>query len=417
MKLGDRNITTSSEANHDLADTPFVLVPTGHSDVSINSGKHECSSFMLIIVHSFLTFFDKIYNVDARRYWFVILVALSLVILVLPAPVLYYRSRRWLVRHLARLALAFIYPVTFADFFIGDMFCSLAYSMGNIEVFFCLYARSFQEPTKCSSSNSRILGFFNALPAIWRALQCLRRYNDSKAWMPHIPNFGKYCATCLMYATLSLFRTNENITTEAIFITCAIVNSIYTIFWDIKLDWSLGNMSAGGLREDLTFRKQPWIYWVAMIEDAILRFNWIMYVVSWKWPQHSSAISFFVALSEVIRRGIWIVFRVENEHWGNVRLTQAYRDPPLPFKVALEMQPDEPTVASGTGADMERVISRTQTMPMTGLRNRNPTGTLNRTVSARSVLDDAHMFDYQRSDSFQSDSSTSEEDEDEDRDR
>ena len=213
---------------------------------------------------------------------------------------------------------------------------------------------------------------------------------------------------------LSTYRVYENDVTQALFITCATINSIYCIFWDIKIDWSLGSVSSGFLREDLAFKEHKWMYWVAMVEDVLLRCNWIAYVVFSKYPQHSSAISFFVALSEVFRRGVWMIFRVENEHWGNVRLTQAYRDPPLPFKVALELEEDPAGVA--TGADMEQVMSRTQEMPMNGLRNRGDAArTLNRTKSNRSVLNDAHMQDYQRTDSVRSgDSSTSEDDEEED---
>lgn len=228
--------------------------------------------------------------------------------------------------------------------------------------------------------------------------------------MPHIPNFGKYCATCAAYATLSIYRIYKNDISEALYITCAVVNTIYCVFWDIKLDWSLGNTSCGFLREDLTFEDHKWIYWVAMVEDVLLRCNWVAYVASSRYPQHSSAISFFVALSEVVRRGVWMVFRVENEHWGNVRLTQAYRDPPLPFKVALELEEQDAAVA--TGADMERVDTRTHNVPLSGLRQRREA--MNRTKSSRSVLDNAHMQDYVRSDSTPGDSSSTSEEEDED---
>jgi xenotropic and polytropic retrovirus receptor 1 len=88
--------------------------------------------------------------------------------------------------------LAGIYPVEFRDFFLGDMFCSQTYAMGNIELFFCLYARGWRDPPQCNSGHSRLLGFFSALPGVWRAAQCLRRYGDTRNWYPHIANMGKY---------------------------------------------------------------------------------------------------------------------------------------------------------------------------------------------------------------------------------
>lgn len=51
-----------------------------------------------------------------------------------------------------------------------------------------------------------------------------------------------------------------------------------------------------------------------MLIDPIIRFNWIFYVIYANDMQHSNVVSFFVALSEACRRGVWIVFRVENEH-------------------------------------------------------------------------------------------------------
>lgn len=34
----------------------------------------------------------------------------------------------------------------------------------NIELFFCLYAHSWDEPQQCNSNHSRLLGFFACLP-------------------------------------------------------------------------------------------------------------------------------------------------------------------------------------------------------------------------------------------------------------
>ena len=83
------------------------------------------------------------------------------------------------------------------------------------------------------------------------------------------------------------------------------------------------------LRNDLVF--SPRYYYLAMVVDPILRFNWILYVIfAWE-LQHSSAVSVTVGLSEVLRRGMWAVFRIENEHCANVRLARATARKPLPF--------------------------------------------------------------------------------------
>ena len=106
------------------------------------------------------------------------------------------------------------------------------------------------------------------------------------------------------------------------------------------MDWSLCNYYAEHifLRNVLGF-KNPVIYYVAMILDPILRFNWIFYAIFRHDVQHSALLSFFVGFSEVCRRGIWSLFRVENEHCTNVGRFRASRDVPLPY----DLLPPEPS--------------------------------------------------------------------------
>lgn len=58
--------------------------------------------------------------------------------------------------------------------------------------------------------------------------------------------------------------------------------------------------------------------------------------------QHSSVVSFLISFSEVCRRGIWVLFRVENEHCTNVVRFRASREAKLPYKIASqETEPEE----------------------------------------------------------------------------
>ncbi len=66
-----------------------------------------------------------------------------------------------------------------------------------------------------------------------------------------------------------------------------------------------------------------------MALDPILRFNWIFYVIFTNNLQHSALLSFMVSLSEVLRRAMWTLFRVENEHCTNVGRFRASRDVPF----------------------------------------------------------------------------------------
>lgn len=191
-------------------------------------------------------------------YWPIILIGLAVCTLFLPAPFFYERSRRWFLYSNWRLLLAGIYPVEFRDFFLGDMYCSLTYAMGHLEMFPCLYARHWMEPAMCNSSHSRLLGFFSTLPGIWRALQCIRRYYDTRNVFPHLVNCGKYGFTILAGMGLSLFRIQRTTEMMALYIVFASINSIYCSIWDVIMDWS--KFAAFMLFIAITDALQVWVY-------------------------------------------------------------------------------------------------------------------------------------------------------------
>ncbi|KAK6333728.1 hypothetical protein TWF730_003911 [Orbilia blumenaviensis] len=290
---------------------------------------------VLLMWFSFSTFWGDGFD----RIWFpLIYVGLILVVLLNPFKVGYFHTRKWLLYTLYRLFWAGYYPVEFRDFWSGDIFCSLTYTMGNIPLFFCLWSVNWDTPGQCNSSHSRLLGFFTALPSIWRLLQCFRRYHDTRNAFPHLANAAKYGCGILYYMSLSMWRIdkgNDNI--KAVFILFAGINALYTSTWDLLMDWSLLNWYAPNklLRTELAFRR-PIAYYLAMIVDPIIRFSWIFYVIFANQVQHSALLSFMVSLAEVGRRFIWCFFRMENEHCANVNKFRAYKDDvPLPYNVPL----------------------------------------------------------------------------------
>jgi hypothetical protein len=98
------------------------------------------------------------------------------------------------------------------------------------------------------------------------------------------------------------------------------------------MDWSLCQPQAKKrfLRDVLAY-KRAWYYYLAMVLDVILRFNWVFYAIYTHDTQHSSIASFGISFAEVCRRGMWTLFRVENEHCANVSRFKASRDVPLPY--------------------------------------------------------------------------------------
>ncbi|KAK4157608.1 protein SYG1 [Chaetomidium leptoderma] len=287
---------------------------------------------------------------DMYLYYPVILVGISLVILFFPAPILHHKARRWFLYSHYRLLLSGLYPVEFRDFFLGDIWCSLTYAVCNIELFFCLYANRWNDPVQCNSSHSRLLGFFAALPPIWRALQCIRRYRDTRNVFPHLVNCGKYTMTILTALWLSLYRIGDSNTNLSFFIAFASINAVYCSIWDLFMDFSLLQAGANKkLLRNITAIRPVWIYYVIMVVDPILRFSWIFYAIFTHNTQHSTLVSFMVALAEVVRRGMWTLLRVENEHCANVAQYKAARDTPLPY-TQLEQFVQRPSLEAATAA-------------------------------------------------------------------
>lgn len=258
------------------------------------------------------------------------------VLLFFPFDVLFFESRKWMIVTVWRLVLSGFYPVEFRDFFLGDIFCSLTYTMGNISFFFCMYATHWagaidggDSPT-CGSSNSRLMGFFSTLPPIWRFLQCLRRYADSGDWFPHLANMAKYAVTMIYYMLLSIYRIDRSVQHRAVFILFAIINSLYSGFWDLFMDFSL-IQNKQLLRDDLIYPKG--FYYFAIVSDIILRFQWIFYALFSRQIQQSAVTSFCIAIAEIFRRFIWLLVRMENEHITNRHLYRASREIPLPYQL------------------------------------------------------------------------------------
>lgn len=100
------------------------------------------------------------------------------------------------------------------------------------------------------------------------------------------------------------------------------------------MDFSLLQTQARhrGLRDILAL-KSRWVYYTIMVVDPFLRFSWILYAIFTHNTQHSTVVSFVVALMEIFRRGIWALLRVENEHCANVAQYKASRDVPLPYRI------------------------------------------------------------------------------------
>jgi hypothetical protein len=200
---------------------------------------------------------------------------------------------------------------------------------------------------------------------------------------------GKYIFGVLYYATLSMYRIDLQTRFQASFITFALLNAVYTSVWDLIMDWSLGNPYAKNpmLREVLAFRR-VWVYYVAMVLDVVIRFNWIYYAIFIKNIQQSALLSFMVSFSEVCRRGVWSIFRVENEHCTNVLLAPLDGSPE-----DVQLQEQQQAALSTPFMSPGDVEHGTPSMSSMRARNRRPSVGISRVGT---IVASAHAQDFQR---------------------
>ena len=172
------------------------------------------------------------------------------------------------------------------------------------------------------------------------------------------------------------------------------------------MDWSLLQPHATKrYLRDVRGYKNPNYYYAAMILDPIFRFNWIFYAIYTHNLQHSTFVSFLVAFSEVTRRGVWVLFRVENEHCSNVARNKASRDVPLPYSFASDSEEDAERPQPITSAEAppnqgSPTLSRRRSRANTGLEEQESgTSSMRRRPMARTftkMVADAHTQDFEK---------------------
>lgn len=154
------------------------------------------------------------------------------------------------------------------------------------------------------------------------------------------------------------------------------------------------------LLRDILALKRRWPYYAIMVIDPILRFAWIFYAIFTHNAQHSTIVSFMVSLMEITRRGMWALFRVENEHCANVSQYKASRDVPLPYRI----EPLMDRASTESSPMLEDGDERHQEIPQsasTSTAVASTPGTLRRRPETGSrrfskILAEAHKQDFEK---------------------
>jgi hypothetical protein len=267
-----------------------------------------------------------------------------LMFLLFPHPRWFLGSARlWFLRTLFNIVVSPFSQVRFKDFWLADQLTSMSEFLFEVQFVFCIYPANFVSPVKAFCDKAQVIGVpvFNAWPFYARMMQCFRRYYDDRQ-KSHLVNAGKYGMS--LFVILFAFVHKAFIKTKApeydkaaliVYFTLNIMSTLYKFSWDILRDWGLfhfKDVKYMGLRKELRFYA-IW-YYLAVIVNFGLRFMWIVVFVVRMRTSMKLDIEWFLfltAFAEIARRGIWNIFRLENEHLNNCGKFRAVLEVPLPF--------------------------------------------------------------------------------------
>ncbi|KAJ4901203.1 Phosphate transporter PHO1-like protein 5 [Raphanus sativus] len=261
------------------------------------------------------------------------------IVLVLPFNIFYRSSRLFFLTSLFHCVAAPLYKVTLPDFLVADQLTSQVQAIRSVQFYICHYGWGDYKHrmNTCSDSDAynAFLFIVAAIPYVWRLLQCLRRLFEEKSseqGYNALKYFLTIVAVCVRTA-YSVVDEDHKFIWRMLAVIFSAIAAIFCTYWDLVLDWGLLNRTSKNrwLRDKLLIPQKK-VYFIAMILDILFRFAWLQTVLDFNLSfMHRQTMITVVASLEIIRRGIWNFFRLENEHVNNVGKYRAFKTVPLPF--------------------------------------------------------------------------------------
>ncbi|KAG6758036.1 hypothetical protein POTOM_038369 [Populus tomentosa] len=259
-----------------------------------------------------------------------------LIILLWPFNMFYRSSRFLLLTCIFHCIAAPLYKVTLPDFFLADQLTSQVQSLRSLEFYICYYGWGDYKHRRSNCKESPVFTTFSFIVAVipyWsRLLQCLRRLFEEKDPMQGY-NGLKYFLTIVAVCLRTAYSINKGDGWRAIAWVFSSVAAIIGTYWDLVFDWGLLQRHSKNrwLRDKLLVPHKS-VYFGAMVLNILLRFAWLETVLNFRLTSlNKETMITLVASLEIIRRGIWNFFRLENEHLNNVGKYRAFKSVPLPF--------------------------------------------------------------------------------------
>ncbi|XP_020596897.1 phosphate transporter PHO1-2-like [Phalaenopsis equestris] len=258
---------------------------------------------------------------------------------VCPFNIIYRSTRYSFLRVMRNIIFSPFYKVLMVDFFMADQLTSQIPLLRYLEFTSCYFIAvgfKIHPYDTCTNSKSyKLLAYIiSFLPYYYRAMQCARRYMEEGYDPNHLANAGKYISAMLAAAARWKYALDPTPMWLAIVVITSTLATFYQLYWDFVKDWGLLNLHSKNLflRDELVLRHKC-IYYFSLALNFVLRLAWVETVLRLNMGfLENRLVDFTLASLEIIRRGHWNFYRLENEHLNNVGKFRAVKVVPLPFR-------------------------------------------------------------------------------------
>ncbi|XP_059650851.1 phosphate transporter PHO1 [Cornus florida] len=259
-------------------------------------------------------------------------------LLICPFNICYRPTRYCFLRIIRNIICSPFYRVLMVDFFMADQLTSQIPLLRHIESAACYFVAGNIKTNRYETCKSgklyRELAYvISFAPYYWRAMQCARRWFD-ECDMNHLANLGKYVSAMVAAGARLTYARQPTQLWMVIVLVTSLVATVYQLYWDFVKDWGLFNPKSKNpwLRDELVLKNKS-IYYISIAFNFVLRVAWVETVMPFNIGAFESRLlDFSLASLEVIRRGHWNFYRLENEHLNNVGKFRAVKTVPLPFR-------------------------------------------------------------------------------------
>ncbi|KAK9719436.1 protein-ER retention protein [Basidiobolus ranarum] len=270
-----------------------------------------------------------------------------------PFNILYKKKRYSFLSSLIRVVYSPIRSEpSFGDIILADILTSFAKVIVGVFFAFCAFFASSNSNTLVSdyihhSFELLVMGpLITSLPFIFRFRQCISEYLTSKGTgYKSLANAGKYASAFpVIFLSASMHNpSQEDSHLFSIWLLAVIFNSLYSFYWDVVMDWDLCVTFSTSkksrmieLRDVLMYREP--VYYISIFIDFFLRTTWSLKLSENMKSEDLIAGGFILEAAEILRRWLWVYFRVEKE-WISAEFNKLNDNYSLqPFS---SLQPDE----------------------------------------------------------------------------